>query len=313
MTPLAGTPTIVQLGDRRIRLRLVTENAPDEQLTPLAPPPSLLQPLSGDKAVIVPSPPVLPTPAIEQAVFDHKLIGGSFTLFILMYGDYPELHKKCLESVLATTHPGNVEIRIGCNQVCSETRTYLKHKHKEGRVGRIYNWEENLRKYPAMRLMFHDADVPIDTKWVIWMDDDTVCNKRSDWLTLLAKEIISHSESGHHLYGPPYFTHLGPSQITWMREGNWYRGKPWADKKGRSAPNGTCVHFASGSFWCVSTEAIKVCDIPDARLTNNMGDIVNGAALYQNGYKLRAVSHNKSWVTWSGAPRRGVTEKPKGW
>ena len=163
-----------------------------------------------------------------------------------------------------------------------------------------------------MRDMFHDKTNPINTNYLIWFDDDTICNRDSQWLTRLAETIIENHDEGYRMYGPIYTWSIRNSQVEWIREAKWYSGRPFRDKRGRPAIGANKIHFATGSFWALETAAMKKCDIPDIRIGHNGGDYMIGEQLYQGGYKLKTFSARKQIVNWSAFPRRGLNEKHTG-
>lgn len=276
--------------------------------SPSAPPtPSLLAPLRGDLAL----PPALPSTSFLAAVpFDHPRIGGKMTLFVLLYGGFYELHRKCLGAIFSSKFADRLEVRVGSNDLGPESLVLVEGLQREGKISLHYRHQENARKYPVMREMFHDPQNPIITKWLIWFDDDTLCDRNKDWLRLAAQMVVDHPE--HHMFGSPYHWHMKPGQDDWVRKASWYRGKSFRDIKGNATPNGNKIHFASGSCWILSVDAMQHCGIPDARLGHNGGDVMIGEQLWQGGYKLKSWDPKKQLVNWSSVPRRGLSEAHPG-
>ena len=245
-------------------------------------------------------------------IFNHPIIGGKFTICLLLYGDYPDMHKVCLDSLLQTVPAHLVDLRIGSNDLCERTLQYLDDIERTGRTFIHYRNHDNKRKYPVMRDMFYDESNPIDTNYLIWFDDDTVCNRDGDWLAKLADSIISNHDDGYRMYGPIYTWNIRKSQVDWIKESEWYSGRPFRNKRGRPAAGANKIHFATGSFWALETAAMRSCDIPDIRIGHNGGDYMIGEQLYQGGYKLKAFSSRKQVVNWSAFPRRGLNEQHTG-
>lgn len=259
--------------------------------------------------------PALPvvTSGKSERWIDHPVVGGKVTIFVLMYGDYHDLHRRCLDSICNTTPAEKVEIRVATNAVCTATLDYLQTMQNLGRVRLHYYHKENAKKYPVMREMFWDEKNPIETKWLIWFDDDTICDRNPNWLELLCEQIATYYPQGYHMFGAHFFYTLTDNQPQWLKEGTWYRGLPFRDKSGKPDPvNGNRVHFCTGSFWALWREAIYICDIPDRRLGHNGGDWVIGEQLYQNGLRIKNWNASKSIVNWSSVPRRGLSEKHPG-
>lgn len=251
-------------------------------------------------------------PVTDSEIFDHPTIGGKITVFVLLYGDYHDLHKQCLNSLIATTSADRVEIRVGSNMLCQESVELIEKYMEEGRISLHYRHLSNDKKYPVMREMFHDPENPIRTKYLIWFDDDTICNKATDWLRQLATTIVHHHDTNHRYYGPQYLWKLSTDQIRWIREASWYQGRAFKDAQGKEQPNGDKVFFATGSFWALEVAAMRRCNIPDPRIGHNGGDYMIGEQVHQGGYKLKQFNQKKQIVNWSSVARRGLNEKHAG-
>lgn len=246
-------------------------------------------------------------------VLDNPIIGGKITVCVLLYGeDHHALHRRCLNSICQTVPPSRIDLRVACNQVGLETTNYLNTLP----VTKQYVDHKNRRKYPAMRQMFFDAQQPIETNYVIWFDDDSyVLNP--DWLSILAQTIVNQKPRdkigmyGYKMFHPLDLTQRpgGPDPRAWFKAAKWFKNLDFRNKQGRGVPNGSKIHFVVGGFWAISREAIIACDIPDARLNHNGGDITIGEQLYQGGYKMKQFNENKQYVKTSGAPRRGFRER----
>lgn len=269
----------------------------------LAPPPVLTGPTEGERKKVA-----APTPV--RIVYDHERIGGRFTIFSLLYGDYFDMHKRHLDAILKTCPPERVELRLGSNQLGMRSADYVRGLEREGRVRLHYAHTTNERKYPVMRKMFHDPEHPIDTKWLVWFDDDSMCDKNQDWLALLAQQIVNYPDMD--MFGPVRFYRLSELQPQWVREAPWFKGRPFRDKSGKPQPNGDKTHFVVGAFWALRTEAMRKADIPCRRLGHNGGDWTIGEQLYQAGFKQKNWTGSKEIVEWSAVPRRGLSESHPG-
>ncbi len=310
LPPIGPAPTIILPSGER--LEAITKTTPVllPVALPMAPPaiplpiPTVRNEPNGNKAKIIPAPP------ISRTVFDHDRVGGKFTVCVLLYGDYFDMHRRCLSAILQTCPSERIDLRVGSNQLGEKSLDYVSGLKADGRIRLHYCHSTNERKYPVMREMFYDPACPIDTKWIIWFDDDSMCDKEKDWLPLLSQQIIQYPDVS--MFGPHQFYTLGPGQVAWIKEGDWYRGRPFRDRGGVGSPNGTRVHFTTGSFWCLSTEAMRRCNIPDKRLGHNGGDWTIGEQLWQGGFKLKGWTGNKQIILWSSVKRRGVSEPHPG-
>lgn len=267
---------------------------------------------------MTPKPKPAPKPPAPQpdrnnhlSVLDNPIIGGKVTICVLLYGqEHYALHRRCLTSICETVPPSRMDLRVACNQVGLETTNYLRSLP----ITKIYEDFKNRRKYPAMREMFWDDSCRIDTNYVVWFDDDSyVLNPQ--WLGVLGQVITAQRPKdrvgcyGHKMIHPLNSRPSTGDPRQWFRNADWFRGKSFQDKQGRDSPNGMMVHFPVGGFWCISTEAIRSCNIPDTRLNHNGGDVCIGEQLHQNGFKTKMFNEKKQYIKTSGAPRRGFTEK----
>lgn len=252
---------------------------------------------------------VVETSPLASSPLDDKEIGGKVTLCLLVYGNYYEMHKRCL-SALARTHKNRLELRVYLNEACPETVRMAEDMHKNGRIAVLYRSDSNKFKYPCMRQMFHDPEHPITTNWTIWFDDDTMADVDNYWLEKLCQTAIDASKSDPRLgmVGARYFYSMNSPHIDWVKSAAWYKGRDFRDKVGNQAPNGFKIHFASGSCWMLRSQCIKECDIPDIRLKHNGGDICIGEQIWQNNWNLKNWNSDKRVVLWSSVARRGHRE-----
>lgn len=247
-------------------------------------------------------------------ILDHPLLGGKVTICVLCYGPHTDLAKKCLSSILATVPANRMDLRVATNAASPATTQYLE------TLGcrKIYNNTENKFKYPVMRDMLWDASLPIETKYVIWFDDDTRVIQ-PHWLLNLAQAIIDGHPHGFRMYGSLMYHDLNPlakngnQPADWFKAGTWYRGKPFRSRSGQAeSPNGSVIDFAVGWCWAIATETIRTAGIPDIRLRHNGGDITIGEQVHQAGFRIKHWNPNKSLVTCptrEQGGRRGFSEK----
>lgn len=262
--------------------------------------------------------PGAPHPAVvstDPAIFDHEDIGGMFTVCMLFYGpeEYYPLHKQCLETLIATTPSNRIDLRIGSNKLNKLSTAMIEKYVKEGVVSKYYRHNDNKFKYPVMRDMFWDASHPIDTKWILWFDDDSVCNRTPAWLNILVQHIIQyHRRDNAHMFGAPFVWTLQNGQKEWFEQRPWHRGKQWRLHNGQGSPNGNKIQFCTGGFWALSKEAMMACNIPDMEIGHNGGDVCIGEQLYQGGYRMKSWNAKKQFVNTSSVKRRGDTQPMPG-
>lgn len=251
----------------------------------------------------VPDPLAIDYSLPDIALLDNPAIGGKVTVCVLCYGDYPDLCRRCLESILGTIPRHRLELRVATNAVSAHTLDYLRTLP----LRKLYIHGENRRKYPVMREMLHDTEDPITTPYVFWFDDDTVIIKGAMW-SRAAELIIANRNNQVGAFGQRMYHRLAqPGSARWFQEASWYHGRPLHNSQGQESPNGDCVFFPVGWFWIASMQAIRVADIPDHRILNN-GDIALGEQLHQNGFKIKEFNTGKELVYTAKNNRRGVTD-----
>jgi hypothetical protein len=249
--------------------------------------------------------------ASTLSVLDDPKIGGKVTICVLLFGAHHNLHRRCLNSIMTTVPPSRMDLRVATNQVAPETVTYLQTLP----ITKVYADTRARRKYPAMREMFWDPVLPINTQWLIWFDDDTwVRPECSRWLSLLGDAIVSDPDPLLGMLGMRRqhpLIHASPRRDPrqWFRSATWWRNRSMRDAKGNPIPNGSRIHFCPGGFFALRVDAMKACDIPDTRLCHNGGDIVIGEQLWQGGFTLRSFNEEKSVVAQNDSPRRGFRER----
>jgi len=248
-----------------------------------------------------------PTTA-AATVLDDPIIGGKTTICCLMYGDYFEMHRACLGSILRTTHQDRREIRVVTNKLAIPTRAWLDKLHADGHIKVLKHNADNHKKYPAMRQLFHDPDNPIETKWIVWFDDDSIANRSPSWYEDLCAKIVYEYPKKARMVGDLRFFTLNPAQIEWAKSRPWWRGRQLQTKQKQEAPNGQHIWFAAGGFWALETEAMREAMIPDEDIGHNGGDYMVGLQLWQQGYRTAAWNNGKKHVHTSSVGRRGLNE-----
>jgi len=248
------------------------------------------------------------TAVSDDEIFDNPIIGGKFTVCILFYGgkEYHHMHMNCLNSIISTCPANRIELRVASNELCKETTQVLDNLVAHGIIKKHYKHEKNIFKYPVMREMFHDPELPITTNYTLWFDDDSIADRIREWLTLLARTIVQKPEAG--LFGASMVLGLNGQQMAYYKKRPWYKGKPFRTKGGISAANGNYAVFVAGGFFAIKTEAIKAADVPDPDLTHNGGDYTIGEQLYQNGYNVCNWNRSKQFIHTSSVPRRGESQ-----
>lgn len=245
------------------------------------------------------------------------------TVCILTYGGFTPYFSRCLGSVLDTTPLDKIELRLGFNQaaenyrhalerlqpatmrteLASDTLTRVYLRTAEGLLVRAWRSEENLYKEPMARLLYYD--VPLDTEYVVWFDDDSFV--LPGWWEELQPFLVA----GYDYIGQPWWVDYLPGQEEMIKHQPWYRDVLFELREGRCG-----VHFMTGGFIVVRSDSLRQANFPDIQFTwkgDNLkqygGDTLLGEIARQLGW--RQASHYENVmvnVDLEGrhpAPRRG--------
>lgn len=245
---------------------------------------------------------------VMENPYDHETIGGRFTICILLYGAFHDLHKRCINAILSTVPTERRQLRVSLNEVCPETLQYIDRMKREGHIHKVYVNQTNIKKYPAMRQLFHDPGCPITDKYVIWFDDDSIADKDPQWSSKLAQTIANFHNEGKRIYGSCHVWTYSPTQIAWIKSRPWYRGRYFQLHNGTEAPNGNKINFPAGGFWALATDLIQQADIPDPQIGHNGGDYMVMEQVHQAGALLKHWNGQKQFVHTSSVKRRGLKE-----
>lgn len=234
-------------------------------------------------------------------ILDDPVFGGKVTICILSHGDQLDFFKRCLEGIINTVPAHRREIRVAMNQPTDRLRQFAQHYVDCG-IDAIYATGQKRYKYPAMREMFYDPDLPLNTKYLVWFDDDSYpVDVR--WLVRLAETIIPNHRNQVRLFGKlclhdlQLYNRNGHNPRKWFEEAAWWKNAPLnIGRSDRVGPNGSVIPFVAGWFWAASVAAIKACDIPDVRLQHNGGDCCIGAQIRQGGFKVKDFNQDKRYV-----------------
>lgn len=234
-------------------------------------------------------------------ILDDHTFGGKVTICILSHGDQLDFFKRCLEGVINTVPERRREIRVALNQPTDRLRAFANQYVGAG-IEKLYSDHTQRRKYPAMREMFYDPELPLSTKYLVWFDDDSYpVDVR--WLVRLAETIIPNHRNQVRLFGKlclhdlQLYNRNGHNPRKWFEEATWWKNAPLnIGRSDRVGPNGSVIPFVAGWFWAASVAAIKACDIPDVRLQHNGGDCCIGAQIRQGGFKVKDFNQDKRYV-----------------
>ncbi len=237
----------------------------------------------------------------------------AFTVFVLLYGDEPQLAARCLgPRLLELAQAKLIDLRIGMNACGKNTDRLVRDIWGRGLIRKIYKHAENKNKYPVMREMFHDPSTPITTPYVMWFDDDSCLVNTNEPAAAWLQRVFTAMDSGDQI-GSIYTMALVGNQHLWMQNQSWYTGNPVLTK-------GKAPRFITGGWWVLRSELIQRYNWPIPELNHNGGDLLLSQILQQQGYKLKQFNTGV-WINAddngkeSGAKRRGTDHgrTPIGW
>lgn len=236
------------------------------------------------------------------------------SICVLLYGDHPELAKRCLGTLgmaLASGARYVHDVRLGLNVVDDVTRAYVEEwtqtvwdKHRFRVL--FYIPDQQVAKYPLMRRMFYDEYNPL-AELVMWFDDDTYFHEQLPhwWSDVLAKM------EGHHMLGQcNWRLSMQGEQWAWIKTQPWYNpvvGMP-EKRKGRYM-----FRYCQGAWWVIRRTTLHDLNWPIPELRHNGGDSMLGEALrhqglsigyYDRGLRINADERGRN----SRAKRRGISE-----
>ena len=230
------------------------------------------------------------------------------TICVLCYGDFPDLARRCIGSIIASCPAEKYELRVGLNECSPATIDYVQSVPE---VDSIYLCRRNLNQCPMMARMLSR----LDTEFVWWFDDDSHVTHPGalDYRLRVAREC----QATVGLWGEVYFNRTiaefadEEELQSWLRRQSWYRGQP--------APCGRCKfepgyresgdqtwHFCAGGSWFARSRAIEELGWPPKSLVKRSNDVLLGEAMRQAGYEIMHIGG--VGVAQSDAPRRGTGE-----
>jgi hypothetical protein len=236
-------------------------------------------------------------------------VSDHFTICILLFGDFPQLARRCLTSIAPVAAATGVTLRIGMNAVSDATRSLVTELFSDANYQVIaIDSGENICKYPMMRKLLYELDGGVTTPRVMWFDDDSCVKdptRGAAWL-----ESLRALAAGAALIGSKYTKSWEGKQREWVKAQPWYGGNdPTTRPK---------AVFVQGAWWVADMDVLRSLDYPWPALRHRGGDVMLGEAMLQRGMTILRYNDNvainaDAALTESKALRRGVDEKPVGY
>jgi hypothetical protein len=221
-----------------------------------------------------------------------------FLVLALFYGDHPELALRCARTLRALRDTGQVDLRIGLNEVSARSRAVLDELlpgvEAETADPQIY-------KCPMMRRLL--AGYRGDATHMMWFDDDSCLMPGVQVLPWLRAVAMRAADAP--ALGSLYRQQLTPPQRDWVRRQPWFTG--------REVPE--AVEFPTGGWTVAPLDLMRRFDWPGPDLGHNGSDLVLGALLHQQGlapqnFRMGLAINADAELRESEAPRRGTVESP---
>ena len=241
---------------------------------------------------------------------------GSLTICAALYGGGPgnetyrdgagelarfeDLHTRFLDGLLRSVPASAASLRVATNDVSPATLHLLQAISSRYDLT-VYGPNENRLKYPRMREMFYDPRKPLDSDWVLWLDDDVLLT-REDWLERVWDVIEKNPQA--RCFGRLYRINVTEPQLRWMKSRPWWRGVPLSIAKGAFAGQ---ARFITGGAWAARVADLKELDWPDEGIKHNGGDVALGVAMLQRRWELCDFG---PLLDQHNTPRRGVSMPP---
>jgi len=223
-----------------------------------------------------------------------------FTICCLLYGDYPEMARRLLQSLYEQEKYGYFDLRVGVNNVSAATEQvildYSTRMPLEVALG-----ESPYYKYPLMRHLFYHK--PIETPMIMWFDDDSwIQTSDEGWFPK-----VWDAMGKVDMIGSIWNMHLQGNQRQFIEDQPWYTGKDIPSQ----------ISFCTGGWWTIDTKLIYRHNWPMHGLEHRGGDVMLGHLCHQQGYKIEpftlhlAINADNTGKC-SSSPRRGFDQKPIG-
>jgi len=206
-----------------------------------------------------------------------------FTIAVLLYGDYLDLAKRCLEPILEIDEPYN--LFIATNAISENTKNYLSNIKNQLT---IHN-KVNEYKYPVLKKLIQASN----SKYFMWFDDDSYLKKPKGFLTKVK------SNMNADMIGWIYQNHPRGKQREWIKKQKWYSGKDIEEP----------TKFIHGSWWTATKEVLLESGWPWDGVKHRGGDIAMGFWMHQQN---KIMSEFTEDIVFNMASRRGFDEQPVG-
>lgn len=189
-----------------------------------------------------------------------------FEVLVCCYGDYLDISKRCIDSILQYKSFDNLKIHIGLSDCSSLTKNYFRQLLDNSKITTLIESNININKDPMMRLLL---DL-VDSKYMVWFDDDSYIVK-NNWDKNLQDQIAQNNVD---ILGFPYVVGYNQQYMSFLRTRRW-----WKNKIRTNDPN--ICHFPVGGLWAAKCEYLRKYNYPDRNMIKKHDDMLLGDLLFQ--------------------------------
>jgi hypothetical protein len=199
------------------------------------------------------------------------------TIGICVYGDYPLLISRCLDSII--NEPlffETTNLIIGANAVSKPSYREIEARIPQGQEISVIRSYDNVNKSGMRRMMISLVETP----FIVSVDDDIIL--KPGWLRQM-RDFIESCERNIDVAGVTLATTHGTPRNSRIKSLPYslypWRKKWWKWK--RNGPSGQ-IPFPGGGFHLMRTEFIRKHDFPDFNMLIDHDDILLGDLIIQS-------------------------------
>lgn len=195
---------------------------------------------------------------------------------VLLYGDYPDLARRCLVSLDGLLDDPDTNLVVAMNEPSSRTLSLLPTvlPNRPDRITFTLS-DPQIHKYPMMRFVLGTPTLRPGGIFC-WFDDDSFV--KTDPRLMVRDLRLDLAGTDPTVVGAKYtYNRLEPYQVDWARRQWWYTGQPIQAQK---------TPFLTGSWWACHTSLLRKYDWPDPVIDHNGGDILFGLLCDQQGIRM---------------------------
>lgn len=227
-------------------------------------------------------------------------MNANFDIIICCYGEYYELIKKSVDSVINyLSFP--VRIHIGLNNCDIKTKNYFRELLDKNQIATLIDSNQNINKDPMMRKLI-DC---VKSEYFLWLDDDTYPIKKG-WDRLI-------QESTKFKYDVGGFAHISsrnvfPEYKSFLEKRPWF--KSW--DKYKNVENEDLLKekiiFPIGYVWTGKKDFFIKNNYPDQLMIKKCDDMLLGEMIYQTDAKFHLLGPLWDYFEKNSYQRRGDGE-----